>query len=784
LGEAKPQVITETDVRRLFGARCRSPGWQFARALRKLDAMTKYFHGDRPISDGTDDRFGIAEVSDRIAHAMLEQSGSKGFVLGIEGAWGSGKSSLLSLVLDRVRAAGGDTVSAVEFRPWLVGDRDQLLVELFDALAKAIAELERLAGDATKSTVQTAKGVAEKVRGFARHLGPAGKLTGLAGLAIPGLNIVGTAIEKIAEAAVADTGGPTLAAQKDDLSGALEKLGGRIVVAVDDVDRLEPREVAELLRLVRSVADFPNVTYLLCYDGATLAKSIQTATGVADGRAFLEKIVQTEITIPRPESFALRRMFSAELETFATCEGEVGQRLLQVIDMAGGRCFDTPRTVRRVLDSLRLFWPPLEGKVDLADLVWLRIIAVACPNTYRWVEEYLDTLSAMATGRATVTDRERNDLMRRMDEGLAADGTDWERVMIEFHHVLPRMGWAAPKDAEEDRRLFAIVDHSAESYGAQRRLASPDHSRLYFAMARAPGTVDLADIDALLNAACASETEASSVLAAMADEMNVAGSTKAERMLDQLRNLPSDRFKETNARNLVFAIVAVAERLASAHDEEWGHPRAWSLSKKVLAAIKRAGGEAEWTAILSDLFAHSPHLDWLTFLLRDETFDHGVYGDRPNPSDAITTKAQFETVRDAMFVRYRALGIAEVAKGPRAPSALYAWSQADGRQEVAAAVAAHVADDDARLIEFLLQLSGIERGRQSNLAPDGLRCFFDDVPSLLERLMNLTLAKVDGAGRIVQMISSSLRFENNSLKEWIESARQAKKDAQSDGTKA
>ena len=741
--------------------------------LGQIDRMSSVFHGDRPISGVDEDRFGLGEIADRLAAALLEQSARKGFVLGIEGAWGSGKSSLLALMLERLRQEGAEAVEVVEFRPWLVGDRDQLLSALFEDLSKAIAAAELSAGDATRSTGLTVKGVAAKARRYARHLGSAGKLAGLAGLAVPGLGLVGAAMEKVAEAAAAEAEGPTLAAQKDDLSEALEGLGRRIVVAVDDVDRLEPREVAELLRLVRSVADFPNVTYVLCYDGDTLAASVKTATGVSDGRAYLEKIVQTEVSVPRPESFALRRLFSTELAKFATCEGEVGQRLMQVIDMAGGRAFDTPRTVMRVLDSLRLFWRGLEGRVDLADLVWLRIIAVTSPRTYRWTEEYLDALTVMATGRGNVDERERAAVARRLDDALAADGTEWERVLAELHLVLPRMGWGGPGSDGRDRRVFADDLNADPTSTAKCRLASPDHSRLYFALSRAPGSVDVADIERLLAAARSSETDAEAVLTEMAEERNVSGASKAERMLDQLRNVEPARLAKTDLANLMLAVATVAEAIAGGHDEEWGQPRAWRLAKKVLATVRGAAGD-RWPNLVAGLFERSPRFDFLTHLLRDETFDHGIYGGRRDPGDAITTMEEFAAIRDSMFARYREMGVAELIGLDRSASALYAWSQAGGRDELTAAISTFVGGDDARLLRVLSAVAGRSRdhrGSVGSLDPEGLKCFFDDVPALLERLLALTVRNVDGAAAVLRAVTSSLQFHNSSVQSWIDAER-------------
>lgn len=734
--------------------------------------MSIGFHGDRPIATDLEDRFGIAPVAERIATSLLSQAGRKGVVLGIEGAWGSGKSSLLALALGRLRAADAG-IAVVEFRPWLVGDRDQLLSELFDALASALSDLEYAGGDATRKTALAATGAAEKLRSYARHLGPAGKLAGLAGTFVPGLGVVGEVLGKLAEAAGDDVGGPTLSIRKDDLAATLEGLNGRIVVAIDDVDRLEPAEVRELLRLVRSVADFPNVAYLLCYDSSTLARAIETATGVSDGRAFLEKIVQTEVSVPRPESFALRRLFSNELAKFAACEGDVGKRLLQVVDIAGGRCFDTPRTVTRVLDSLRLFWPALDGRVDLADLVWLRIAAVASPRLYRWVEEYLDALAVIASGRGSIDARERLAVGRRLDEALAADGTGWDAMLMELHLVLPRLGYGPGDKQDQDERVFAQDNGDPASVARDRRLASPDHSRIYFALGKAPGSVDVADIEALLGAARDSADAAVAILEAMAGEANVSGSTKAERMLDQLRHLPVARLANTDLRNLAWGVAAAAARLGDEHEEEWGQPRAWLLAKSALGAIRAAAGAA-WQGLLVDLFANSPHLDFLVHLLRDETFDHGVFGNRPRPHDTITTADEYSAVRDALVERLKALGVSGIVGRRRSASMLYAWSQSGLRDEAVAAVAGFVDGDDGRMIAVARALLGRSRdelGSRTTLHPDGLAALFDDVPSILEALQSRAEGGDAGAAQVMRAVSSALQFHNGSITGWIARAR-------------
>ncbi len=721
------------------------------------------FHGDRPIQSEDEDRFGFTALANRIAESLTSQAANKGFVFGVEGKWGSGKSSLLALTLARLRTLDSETVATVEFRPWLIGDRDQLLSALFEDLAKAIAALEHAGGDATGTTKLAAANVAEQVKSFARHLGPLGKLAGVVGMFVPGASIAGDLLEKIAQAASEQAEGPTLVAQKEKLAEALLNLNCRIVVAIDDVDRLEPKEVAELLRLVRSVADFPNVSYLLCYDGVALSRAIETGTGVANGTAYLEKIVQTEVAVPRPESFALRRWFSAELQTFAECSEERVPYLQHVIDETGGRVLENPRAVVRILDSLRVYWPSLAGRTDLADLVWLRMIAVGSPNFYRWVEEYLVTFVALAGGRAHVSEEERQVTAKKMDAALELDGLSWEHHQYELERHLPGIQFQTFNQSK-DERLFSRSERASHFQDAKdKRLASPSYARLYFTLIDPPDGVTHLDIADLLVAARDGANAVAFLLIKMGQQKGDAGATKAERLLDQLRYVEQDVLHSWPVDTLIMGLSNAADELAKdGSGDDWGYPRIWYLAKALLRRMKAALPEARFDATLKAIFEASSSLGFLSYLLRDETFGHGFYGDRQDVNDRLTSRDGFEVIRVIMISRYGDGGLDQVMEEQRATSMLYAWSQAGGRDDLIDRVAAR-ASDDAWLLKFIQKLYG----PKSSLSMDGLANFFKSPASILRRVHSLSEADPanPAAKDIIRSVKSNLQFNNADFEE-------------------
>ncbi len=284
---------------------------------RSLDA-------DRAIQSSDDDRFGFEEIAKRLSQSVVSAAAQPGMVIAVEGKWGSGKSSLVNLLEQEIESDDNNNTSIVLFSPWLVGDEDNLVVTLLSAIATACEKtgidisppntrLAKLWRRISKAKSDATK-IAEDLRSFSvaasQKLSP---ILSLASVVEPSAAIASGILKKGTD--VLETLAPdkTLDSRKSTLSQQLSNLPHRFVVVVDDIDRLEPEQAIEVIRLVRSVADFPNIIYILCYDKAILTEAIKTSLRVSDGAAYLQKIIQVSFSIPRPEPFDLRRWLWDEL---------------------------------------------------------------------------------------------------------------------------------------------------------------------------------------------------------------------------------------------------------------------------------------------------------------------------------------------------------------------------------------------------------------------------------------------------------------------------------------
>ena len=604
--------------------------------------------GDRALSTGDEDRLGFREVAEQIAVSLVDSATGDGLVIGLEGSWGSGKSSLLFLIDDELAKLPEDRKpTLINFRPWLIGNRDALIASLFGELSRQLDSMVSKAGHVTKANNEKAKEAGKALRSFVNRLSKAGPVIRFVGKA-SGLGIVeiaGESLTSIGEATEVEDASPSLAELKDKLAQSLHELGHRFVVTIDDVDRLEPTEVIEILRLVRSVVDLPNMIYLLCYDSGILAHSIEKAAGVENGRSYLEKIVQLTVMVPKPEPLQLRQWFSDELRRIASTKNEDERSRLEiVIDYEGGRQLRTPRSVVRALDAMRFLWPPLSHiKADLADLVWLQLIKEGNTRLYRWIEDYCATAASISLGIACVEEAERR---RKLADLYAMTGSDYFHDTMYRHYfskTLPGIQSDLLKDEGELEVFCNVSDQARDKSIRDRRLASPDHYRLYFALVSPSHALKQEEFSSIW---AASEAGAEPLGKALLDLHAVVASgtlTKADLLLERLKGGTYEVLSPLQCENLLVAFSHVMDQAYRVRpfDLSWVGTL-WDRAQRLIPLLLSRLEPSRREAAIATIFEKGEAIGWLTSLSRYEISAHSRYGDQWRPKGELLFRGCFE----------------------------------------------------------------------------------------------------------------------------------------------
>lgn len=322
---------------------------------------------ERPIRSKSEDILGRSEFIRRLSNTLIDTSTGRatGVVVGITGRWGSGKSSTLNLLAEEINIARPEAV-VVRFDPWLVSGRDDLILEFMRELI---------------STIKAEPEASESLLAFARSLTEYGAyLAPLTNLVKPGAEVfVSGALASLKARIFKDQ---SLAELRKRLIAQIQKIDVAIVVLIDELDRVEDSEIRTIAQLVRSVVDFPGISYVLAYDSARV---MQALGGKKRGRAYLEKIVQHQIPLPVTLDDEIDDLFVAELKLL---EKELGlpenfnfiQRFsdLKYIVLS---LIKTPRDVKRLVGTFRVLGGMLKGEVDWIDLLAYTTLLLKAPLT-------------------------------------------------------------------------------------------------------------------------------------------------------------------------------------------------------------------------------------------------------------------------------------------------------------------------------------------------------------------------------------------------------------------
>ena len=487
----------------------------------------------------------------------------------------------------------------------------------------------------------------------------------------------------------------------------------------------------EVLRLVRSVGDLPNILYLLCYDSDILANGVKQAASVDDGHAYLEKIVQLTIPVPRPEIFQLRHWFEDALATFATPRDEDGvSRLKSIIDFEGGRRLTTPRAVVRALDALRFLWPILDkAGVDLADLVWLQLIKDGNPRLYRWVEQYCATAAELSLGTARIEDEERAATLKELME---ATGENWLKPLhyrYAFAEQLPGLEINYDKDGPLLSLFSQISERNRSIAIAGRRIASPDHYRLYFAYADPSHALKQADFDAFWQASREGANEVANVLAKMHRLKPARNLGKVDILLERIRGTDPVTLTPAQCANILLGFANVLDDLyrIRAFERFWV-TGPWDRAERMVAPLLQRLEAIERTETIEAMFAQGRALSWLTTIFRRETFAHGRAGDRPKPeSERYFTPSELDRVGTVMLKRYGTMTLDEILVGVSPTDILFAWAQGGGEDRVKALIAKETAEDKTflQLLDVLRSTVTTSEGRYKTLPLHNVEPFLD-----------------------------------------------------------
>lgn len=379
---------------------------------------------DTPIKDSERDLIGRAPFAERLADILKSAAGPESLVIGLYGSWGSGKTSVINLVeneLSRKDDDGKSDVSIVRFEPWNYLTAEQLLAqflkEVGDSLDKHAHGRRKLCGKLRGKRP-------ELLNAFAAYsealLMTAGADASLAGVQLTGAAV--TAFGNLLTSWLRKSTGRagSVSAKKQRLEKELLKYDGRVVVIIDDIDRLPNDQVRMVFQLVASLAKLPKINYLLSFDEEVVTRALSEVQK-CDGAEYLEKVVQVPVRLPSISSGDLERMLlndiNAIFKAFAYRREDLDDKRWDSVCLTFLKNrFTTIREVRRFTNALKAKLSILPRFCCFEDVVALAVLELKVPKLVDWVRVHKDFLCGTIGSSLYMNSRDPKDNLSDLEE--------------------------------------------------------------------------------------------------------------------------------------------------------------------------------------------------------------------------------------------------------------------------------------------------------------------------------------------------------------------------------
>lgn len=331
------------------------------------NSRTTFLPSDNPIQQPGQDLLGRAALAQSFVRQVLMLDRSEGLVVGILGAWGSGKTSFINLVR---RELEHDETTVLDFNPWMFSGTEQLVDHFFIELAAQLKTRPDLSqvGEALED-------YGDVLVGWTGWIG------------IP-MKLLGKGLQRRNR-----KGGVSQRQKK--IKDLLRKLDKPILVVLDDIDRLSVLEIKYVFKLVRLTANFPNIIYIVAFD-RTRVEDALTEEGMP-GQDYLEKILQVAIDLPTTPDHLLRKHILSAIhdalsgiENAGTCDK---QRWPDVFMEVIRPLLRNMRDVRRYIATVHWTVSDLKGQVALVDVLALEAVRIFLPGVFMHLHGMLTILT-------------------------------------------------------------------------------------------------------------------------------------------------------------------------------------------------------------------------------------------------------------------------------------------------------------------------------------------------------------------------------------------------------
>lgn len=417
------------------------------------------------------DEFQRKDFAKRVVNTILAQPLGQCLVVSIVGPWGSGKTTVLDYIREEIsgRTASEGTCQIAPFNPWRFAGEEALLYELMEALVKAI--------DPNNSVLTEWQKLQDWI---AKVSSPTGKW-----LAIP-MNWALPGIGAMASSALDSFKAGELRKRMDGIRKEavkhLEASRKRIVILLDDIDRLEADDLMLLLKSIKLIADLPNTTFVIAMDEENVCKVIGSRNGYSteSARKYIEKIVNVRLGLPIiPPHILAEYTLNLLSEVVNRADGflptEDTSRVRDIFLNLHAPFIKTPRTAKSIQNAFSFALGLLGKELNAGDLALLEATRLLHPKLYSAIQEVIPEIRRSYEEFLEIHHHDSPKKEQRISNR-------WKRLLRDFDD-LDELQMKPVRDAILSwfpQLRGSSNEHQIPAWELQRRISSPSYFWRYF----------------------------------------------------------------------------------------------------------------------------------------------------------------------------------------------------------------------------------------------------------------------------------------------------------------
>lgn len=382
------------------------------------------FRPDNPIETIEEDVLDRKRFSMHLGNALVDWNQEESLVVALNGKWGSGKSSIINMAMQQLECNENKPL-VIHYNPWLYSNLNDLTEEFFNEVITNIRKANQYKEDMNLidklnryvellNLIPRKEELKENINYFLVILGligiSASDVTDLFGeyklfiqwiLFGGGLLILFSQLwisfyskykEKNNDEQV------TARYLKEQINDSLRKRNTKLVIVIDDIDRLTPNEINDIFKLVKINADFKNTIYLLSFDQDVVSRALEDVLKL-NGKEYLEKIIQVRFDVPRSNDSDFYKYLFAGLDSLIDKLPNQSKQLFKnsqsyfsnIFHSGIKIYFNDIRSIKRFLNSLEFNISQLNNngvmEINVIDFIAIEALRLFEPKLYRFISE-------------------------------------------------------------------------------------------------------------------------------------------------------------------------------------------------------------------------------------------------------------------------------------------------------------------------------------------------------------------------------------------------------------